>query len=163
MVWAQEYRAGKRRTKRKCNSKGLVSLEFGNCTAAKIQFWYRLFQNWILKVSFRMCTFVCGFNSLLTKIHICNQFLLWYQNCIFIDSFVKFVFHRKNAVNEKFIFECGLFSLNFKTVFYKIHLICFFLVPSVYKVGLLHSATNCDQLSTNQNSLRSIHPIIINH
>ena len=71
--------------------------------------------------------------------------------------------HGKIAANEKFIFECGLFSLNFKTVFYKIHLICFFLVSSVYKVEFLHSATYCDQLGTNQNSLRSIHPIIINH
>ena len=76
--------------------------------SAKIQFWYRLFQNWILKVPFRIISYkdltsiMLGalivskfFNSLFTKIHICNQILLWYQNCIFTDSFLFYFFMEK--------------------------------------------------------------------
>ena len=142
---------------------------FGNRIAAKIQFWYRIFQNWILKVSFRIIWYILtNFTSFCCEF----QFIV-YKNTYFQSISIvipKFqIYHflcfddGKIYANEKFIFECGLFSFKFKAVFYKIHLFCFFLVASVYKVELLHSATNFDQLGTNQNLSRSIHPIIISH
>ena len=131
MVRAQENRAGKRWTKRECNSK----LNFKS-----------FISNSFLDILF---------NSLFTKIHIFNQFLLWYQNSKFTTSFVLTM--EKSMPTKNSFLNVVYFPLSSKLYF--IRFICF--VFSWLQAFIKLNSYTAPPIVISNNSIRTRYGIFI--
>ena len=118
----------------------------------------------IIKTLFECFKWICldfrewigseGFCKSLTKMHFCDQIELWYQNCIFTDSFVvvKYFWCQLNSHQPSDQIEKKIHFWIWK------YLSC----SKLYFIRFICSAICWLQLITNYDLSRSIHPIIIN-